>query len=146
VSTLTFEAVKQAVLEAGFEVFRAKENSIQLAERVRSHLMDANVAVRVAADASSATVAFVVRSQRSDFPSDGDAELFAKVRRVIAEKAGSQGFVESGASSREINDPVDASRVLDVWHELTFSKATTDLPGLVADLQCALDMPKCVGG
>jgi hypothetical protein len=143
VTVLDFEVVKTAVLEAGFEVFRAKGDTIQLAERVRSHLMDAHVAVRIA---DAATISFIVRSQRSDFPGDDSEELFARVRRAVADKARQNGFEESAAASRAINDPVDDGRVLDVWHELTFSKSTQDLKQLVADLQCALDMPKCVDG
>ncbi len=140
-SILTFDVVKKAVLDAGFEMFRAKGSTIQLAERVRSHLMDAQVSVHVA---DAITVSFIVRSQRSDFPTDGENDLFARVRRGVEGRATTHGFRESSATSRTLHDPVDASRVLDVWHELTFSKSTTDLTTLIADLRCALTMPKCV--
>jgi hypothetical protein len=144
VSALSFERVRKAVLDAGFEVFRAKDDTIQLAERVRSHLMDANVSVRFSAGDGHATIAFVVRAQHSDYPNDGDDELLARVRNAIASQARQRGFAESGASSRSICDPSDASRVLDTWHELTFSKTTSDLSVLVGDAQYALKISKCV--
>lgn len=140
-STLTVDVVKKALLDAGFEVFRAKGETIQLAERVRSHLMDANVAVCVG---GSATVSFTVRGQRSDYPTDTDEALFQRIRGATADKARARAFAESGAASRQIQDPVDETRVLDVWHELTFSKPTTQLDELVADVQFALSLPKCV--
>lgn len=141
-TVFTLDGVKNALLDAGFEVFRAKGDTIELAQRVRSHLMDAGVAVRVT---EHAVVSFVVRTQRADFPSATADELFDRVRAAISDDATKQGFAEAAASSRELLDPGDATRVLDLWHELTFCKSCADVTTLVADLQWALSQPKYVG-
>jgi hypothetical protein len=141
VSALTFDAVKTAVLEAGFEVLRAKGETLQLAERVRSHLMDAGVSVRVS---ESVSVSVVVRSQRSDFPAASADEIFGKVRSGVEPLALAHGFVESGSHSRQLQDPVDETRVLDEWYELTYTKPCDDIATLVQDIAWALRLPKCV--
>ncbi|HEX7481415.1 MAG TPA: hypothetical protein VF331_26670 [Polyangiales bacterium] len=140
-SELTFDAVKAAVLEAGFEVLRAKGETIQLAERVRSHLMDAGVSVQVA---DALQVSVVVRSQRSDFPAASTEEIFHKVRHAVDPVAHAHGFLESSSQSRQLHDPGDSAHVLDVWYELTYTKPCSDLAALVLDLQWALSLPKCV--
>ncbi len=140
-SPLTFEAVKTAILDAGFELLRAKGETIQLAERVRSHLMDAGVCVQVG---SGVSVSVVIRSQRSDFPSASADEIFGKVRAAVENLARANGFTECNAGSRQLQDPGDDTRVLDEWYELTYSKACTDLAALVQDLQWALRLPKCI--
>jgi hypothetical protein len=139
-TAMTLESVRNALLEAGLEVFRVEEQAVHLAERVRSHLMDAGVRVRCARELS---VDVTVRAQRSDFPSDATDALFARVRAEVSDGAAARGFIESDASPREIRDPVDDSRLLDVWYELTFSKDTTR-EALVDDVRWALRVPKCV--
>ncbi len=141
VSDLTFDKVKAAVLDAGFEVLRAKPDTIQLAARVRSHLMDAGVRVKVA---DGVTISVVVRGQRSDFPAATGDEIFEAVRASAAHGASARGFAEEAAVCRTLHDPVDDTRVLDVWYELTFSKPCGDLATLMQDLEWALTMPKCV--
>lgn len=140
-SILTVDLVKKALLDAGFEVFRQKGEMIELAERVRSHLMDARVCVRAG---DQATLSFIVRGQRSDFPSDDDTAAFDRIRRAVVDDARAHGFTESAACSRTIHDPMDASVALDVWHELTFSKAASNLTELATDVEYALSLRKCV--
>jgi hypothetical protein len=142
VTALTLDVVKTAILDAGFEVFRTKEDTIQLAERVRSHLMDAGIRVRVHDGVS--TVLVTVRSQRSDFPAASQDDLFSIVRAGVGSDASSRGFAEVDARPREIQDPVDASRVLDVWYEVTFGKPIASTSALLDDVQWALRLPKCV--
>lgn len=137
----TLDSVRARLLESGLEVFRAQGQTVHLAERVRSHLMDAGVSVRVA-DALAAEV--TVRAQSSDFPVDPADALFARVRTAMAELARSRGFEETSARAREIRDPVDDTRLLDVWYELTFTKQASELDGLVDDLRWALRLPKCI--
>jgi len=137
---MTLESVRGALLEAGLEVFRVQEQSVHLAERVRSHLMDAGVRVRCA---RSLGVDVTVRVQSSDFPSDHPNELFERVRDAVGADARSNGFHETEARPREIRDPVDASRLLDVWYELTFSKEANQQT-LLDDVRWALRLPKCV--
>lgn len=141
-TALTLDGVKSALIAAGFEVFRAKGDTIQLAQRVRSHLMDAGVAVQVT---EQVVISFVVRTQKADFPSESQDELFARVRAAVSGDANDRGFAEASAASRELFDPGDSTRVLDLWHELTFSKAASDLAALEADLRWALAQPKYVG-
>lgn len=142
VSAPSLDAAKAALLAEGVEVFRVDDDTIQLAQRVRSHLMDAGVAVRVGDDPA---VLFTVRVQSSDFPGVGADDMFVKVREAIAEMAAARGFSESDSHRRRIVDPVDASRVLDVWYELTFEKPLLDVTRLRDDVRWALGVGKCVG-
>lgn len=140
-NTPTLESVRAMLLADGLDVFRVQDRTVHLAERVRSHLMDAGVCVRCD---GSIRVDVTVRAQSSDFPSQSAAELFARVREVVADLAAVRGFVESDALSRDIRDPVDASRLLDVWHELTFTKPDCPLDALIDDVRWAIRLPKCI--
>jgi hypothetical protein len=85
-----------------------------------------------------------VRSQRSDFPTGRADELYELIRRAMKSAAEDRGFREIAASSRDVTDPVDASSILDVWHELTFAKDVDRVETLIEDVQWALAVPKCV--
>ena len=141
VSTTTLDHLKQAVLEAGLEIYRANGQEIRIAERVRMHLMDSGVSVRMAAEPE---ISLTIRSQRSDFPTTPADDLFNKVRGAVGPSVQGHGFRETRAVTREITDPVDEASVLDVWHELTFTKQPRNLDTLIADLRWALSVPKCV--
>jgi hypothetical protein len=136
----SLESVRSTLLEAGLDVFRLDTDAVHLAERVRSHLMDAGVRVRCSRQLG---VDVTVRAQRSDFPSDTAERLFARVRDVVTAGAEAQGFKETLARAREVLDPVDDATVLDVWYELTFSKDAAQAT-LVEDVRWALALPKCV--
>jgi hypothetical protein len=138
----TLEAARGALVAHGVEVFRVEDETIQLATRVRSHLMDAGVTIHVGA---SPSVQFTVRAQSSDFPGVGADEMFAKVREAVDELASARGFHESATHRRRILDPVDGSHVLDVWYELTFRKSLGDSATLLDDVRWALGVDKCVG-
>ena len=133
--------IKKALLEAGVEIYRAADDEIQVAERVRLHIMDSGVRVHVA---GPTRVCFTVRSQRSDFPDDAADHLLERVRVVVGPAAGSRGYTESLAETREVTDPSEPSRVLDVWHEVTYEKAAPDLELLVDEVRWALQIDKCV--
>jgi len=135
------EGIRKALVEAGIEIYRAEVGEILVAERIRLHLMDSGVRVRVGSDAC---VAVTVRSQRSDFPSASNDELFSKVRAAMEDPVGTRGFKEVREDVREVTDPVDASRVLDVWYELTFEKNVAETDALVDEVRWALGIPKCV--
>ena len=79
----SLESVRSALLEAGLDLFRVDTDAVHLAERFRSHLMDAGVRVRCSRQLG---VDVTVRSQRSDFPSDTAERLFARVRDADARK------------------------------------------------------------
>jgi hypothetical protein len=140
-SSLTLEQLKQAMVGAGLEIYRVSGTEVRIAERVRMHLMDSGVSVSLA---EPPRISVTVRSQRSDFPTGRAEELYELVRRAVKPAAADRGFRELGAQSRNITDPVDASSVLDVWHELTFSKDLEQADTLIDDLQWALRLPKCV--
>ena len=142
VSAPSLDAAKAALLGQGVEVFRVDNGTIQLATRVRSHLMDAGVSVQLG---EAAAVQFTVRAQSSDFPGVGADDMFVKVREAVADKAAARGFNESGSHRRRILDPVDTSLVLDVWYELTFSKPLVDATRLLDDVRWALGVGKCIG-
>lgn len=135
------ESVQRALAAAGIEIYRAKGGEILIAERIRVHLMDSGVRIVVSA---SPRVRVTVRSQRSDFPTASGSELFAKVRNRMSPLVTPRGFVEVSADAREVTDPVDASHVLDVWHELTFEKAVSHLDAVVEEVRWALGLSKCV--
>jgi hypothetical protein len=138
---ITLDRMKQAMLDAGIEVYRIEDGEIRLAERVRMHLMDSGVAVSTQ---GAANVKLTVRSQRSDFPASAPDELFRMVRTAMQERTATRGFREVFATVRDITDPVDATHVLDTWHEVTFNKEVPGLEALIDDVRWALDVPKCI--
>ncbi len=138
---LTLERLKQALVDAGLEIYRATADEVRIAERVRRLLMETGVAVSLR---GGAQVLITVRSQRSDFPGAPAELLFDKVRGAVGKAAEERGFHELGAVTRDITDPVDEAHVLDVWHELTLAKDASDLDGMIADIRWALRVPKCV--
>ena len=140
-SSLTLDDLKRAIVGAGLEIYRVDGGEVRVAERVRMHLMDSGVTVSLT---EATRICVTVRSQRSDFPTGRTDELYELVRRAMKATAEDRGFREVAASSRDITDPVDASSVLDVWHELTFAKDVEVVDTLIEDLQWALQLPKCV--
>ena len=104
VSDLTLDSLKQALGDAGFEIYRIDGDDIRVAERVRMHLMESGVVV--CCD-DTPHVALTVRGQRSDFPSINESELFERVRDTFAPQMSERGFEERSASTREINNPAD---------------------------------------
>ena len=135
------ESVQRALAAAGIEIYRAKGGEILIAERIRVHLMDSGVRVLVR---TAPSVRVTVRSQRSDFPTASSGDMFSKVRDAMAPLVAARGFVEVLADARQITDPVDASHVLDVWHELTYEKAVPHLDAVVEEVRWALSLAKCI--
>jgi hypothetical protein len=134
------QRVKQALVDAGVEIYRLQDEEIQVAERVRLHIMDSGVRIRCG---NGVRVVFTARSQRSDFPNAPPHDLFDKVRGAIGQQAAPRGYVEADATTVEVKDPVDQSRVLDVWHEVTYEKPA-DLDSLIDEVRWALDIDKYV--
>jgi hypothetical protein len=135
------QAVKQALVAAGVEIYRTRQEEIQVAERVRLHIMDSGIRVKFGDDAE---VVFTARSQRSDFPSVPEDELFAKVRDHVGRAAVERGFVERDARTSIVSDPVDAEKVLDVWHEVTYAKPVSSVAEAIGEVQWALSLEKYV--
>ncbi|MEM8609446.1 MAG: hypothetical protein AAGF92_20255 [Myxococcota bacterium] len=139
--TLTIQDIQQALAEAGVEIYGSSDDELHIAERVRLHIMDSGV--RVAAS-SGLAVRFTARTQRSDAPSAQSDELFARVREVVGSDARDRGYEEVGAEIVEVKDPVNESRVLDVWHEVTYRKALEDVNATVEEVRWALELDKYV--
>jgi hypothetical protein len=138
-ATRTPAHVKRALIDAGFEVFRTRGDEIALAERPRENLiMDSGVRLRVA---DPFEVRVVLRAQKADFPSEEDAQLFERVRRLAGATLAA-GFVEVNACVTRMTDPGDPDRVLDTFYEITFSKSAPALPEAFAELKIALGVEK----
>lgn len=138
---MTLETLSAAVVSAGLEIYRVEASELRIAERVRMHLMDSGVAVAVD---PALRVSLTVRAQRSDFPSASAGELFERVRGALEQAASARGYSEASAQARDIVNPADESDVLDVWHELTFTKSLADASSLIDEVRWALSIPKCV--
>ncbi len=139
--TLTIQSIQQALASAGVEIYRTDDQELQIAERIRLHIMDSGVRVVVR---DQLAVQFTARTQRSDAPSAHSDELFRRVREEIGEQAGSRGYLESHAEVVEVKDPVDDARVLDVWHEVTYRKSLQAVDDAVTEVRWALDLEKYV--
>jgi hypothetical protein len=139
--TLTIQDIQQALSDAGVEIYRTDERELQIAERVRLHIMDSGVRVVLN---GRLVVQFTARTQRSDAPSAHAEELFRRVREEIGEQAGNRGYEESGAEIVEVKDPVNEARVLDVWHEVTYRKPLAAIADAVSEVRWALDLEKYI--
>ena len=135
--------LKKALIAAGVEIYRTRPEEVQIAERIRLHIMDSGVRVVFG---EVANVVFTARAQRSDFPSEGADELFAKVRAAVGALAAARGYAEVTSGTTEVTDPVDAQKVLDVWHEVTFHKAVAAIADAVDEVRWALALEKYITG
>ena len=140
-SSTDLQQVKKHLLDAGLEVYRTREAEIQVAERVRLHIMDSGIRVRMA---EGLRVVFTARSQRSDYPSVGADALFARVRETVGQQALARGYAEEGAQTVDVKDPMDDAKVLDTWHEITYAKPADDLSTVVDEVRWALEIDKYV--
>jgi len=138
---LTIQDIQRALARVGVEIYRARDQELQIAERIRLHIMDSGVRVVVS---DGLAVQFTARAQRSDAPSAHPEELFRRVREEVGQQASGRGYRESSAEVVEVKDPVDNARVLDVWHEVTYRKALDHLDEAVAEVRWALDLEKYV--
>jgi hypothetical protein len=142
VSSTDLKQVKEELTKAGLEIYRTKPPSeIQIAERVRLHIMDSGVRVRLG---QTMAVAFTARAQRSDFAGVSSDQLFDKVREAVGQLALERGYGEESSQVVEVTDPMDAQRVLDTWHEVTYAKSTADVTGVVEEVRWALGLEKYV--
>ena len=139
--TLTIQDIQQALSDAGVEIYRTDDRELQIAERVRLHIMDSGVRVVLN---GGLVVQFTARTQRSDAPSAHADDLFRRVREEVGEQAGTRGYQEAHAEIVEVKDPVDEARVLDVWHEVTYSKPLAAVADAIAEVRWALDLEKYV--
>jgi hypothetical protein len=138
---VTPQQLKKALVAAGFEVFRTLGEDVVLADRVRENLiMDSGVRLR---SGDALQVKVVLRAQQADFPSEAEAELFARVRAYGAQVL-SEGFAEVAATATKVTDPVDAARTLDTFFEVTFAKDERDLDAALPALKQAMALDKAI--
>jgi hypothetical protein len=139
--TLSIQSIQQALASAGVEIYRTDDHELQIAERIRLHIMDSGVRVVLL---DGLAVQFTARTQRSDAPSAEPEELFRRVREEVGGQAGARGYQEASAEVVEVKDPVDEAKILDVWHEVTYRKALAALDEAVDEVRWALDLEKYV--
>lgn len=138
-SSIDLQQVKQELIDAGLEIYRTKPSELEIAERVRLHIMDSGVRVR-----SDLSVVFTARSQRSDFPSVDPESLFEKVRSTIGPQASERGYAEEAAQTVDVRDPMDDQRVLDTWHEVVYVKNADELAKVVEEVRWALGLDRYI--
>lgn len=141
-SSADLKRVKEELMKAGVEIYRTRPPAeIQVAERVRLHIMDSGIRVRLG---ESLTVSFTARTQRSDFPSVSPDQLFARVREAVGTRAAERGYAEDGSQTVEVRDPMDEQRVLDTWHEVTYAKTIESVDAALDEVRWALGIEKYV--
>lgn len=110
-----------------------------LAERPRENLiMDSGVRLRAR---QPLEVHIVLRAQKGDYPNEDDAHLFDRAR-ALAVAVVARGFTEVGTATTRVEDPGDPARTLDVFYEITFSKATPALEDAFDTLRFAMGIEK----
>lgn len=134
--------VKERLVAAGIEVYRTRPAEIHVAERVRLHIMDSGVRLQLGEELR---VSFTARSQRSDFPENAsEPELFARIRECIGPGASERGYVETWSGTTPVADPQDAEKILDVYHEVTWTKPAGDEDSAIDEVRWALTLERYV--
>lgn len=141
--TLTAPSVKIALVAAGVEVYRVVGDVVEVAERVRLHLMDSGIRV---VTGPSPEVRFTARTQRSENHLLSPEAQFDRVRAAVGPLAVVEGWREVEAASKDIHDPVDHKKVLDVFFEVTYARNVSGLPDVTTAVQWALGIEKYVSG
>ena len=139
---LDAKQMKAELVAAGIEVYRTRADEVQVAERVRLHIMDSGIRVQVA---EPACVTFTVRQQRSEFPDAAPESLLERARREVGTIATGRGYAETHAGSVEVMDPMDPARVLDVWHEVSYRKPVDGPAMAVDEVRWALSIERFLG-
>lgn len=134
--------LKEQLVGAGIEVYRTRPSEIHVAERVRLHIMDSGIRLLLGDELK---ISFTARSQRSDFPADASPDdIFAQVRATIGPEAMARGYAETWSATTPVNDPIDEKKILDVWHEVTYTKATDGSDAALEEVRWALGIERYV--
>lgn len=130
--------IKQALKNAGFEVYRTKGAVVHVAERVRENLiMDSGVRI----DGEGGMVSFYTRAQKGDFPGEGADELFARARKLGAE-ALDNGFREARSFVTEVPDPGDPDVTLDHWYQVQYERPVESVDDALEQVRFAFGLDK----
>lgn len=131
---LTVKDLKRALIDAGMEVFRVRDEEVHLAERQNVQLMEAGVRTRLG---GTPKVTVVARAQRNDAPSLTDQVAFELVRQRLSALR-EAGYTEVSAETRELRSVSDPNQIIDVWYEVTFERPVGSLEEAVSETQRAL--------
>lgn len=137
---LNVKDLKQALIGAGLEVFRVRDDEVHLAERQNVQLMEAGVRARAG---RVPCVTVVARAQRNDAPSLSEHVLYETIRTRAAPLLAA-GYREVSAVAREIRSVSDQNHLLDVWYEVTFTREVSSLEESVTEVQRALQTERYV--
>lgn len=140
-TTQDIQKIRGLVEGAGLEVYQAHATEIEIAERIRLHIMDSGIRVKVA---DGLVIRFSARCQRSDFPGESPDALFERVHQAIGIPVQARGYSEAKRRVIEVKDPSDEERMLDVWHEIVFEMPCEE-PKLIEELRWVLELEKYVG-
>lgn len=140
-TTLDIHKIRSLVEEAGLEVYQAHADEIEIAERIRLHIMDSGVRIKLA---DGLVIRFSARCQRSDFPGDSPDALFERVHQAVGIPVRTRGYAEAERRVIEVKDPSDDERMLDVWHEIVFEMPCEE-QALIEELRWVLELEKYVG-
>jgi len=139
VAELKTTDLKRALVAAGLEVFRVRDEEVHLAERQNVQLMEAGIRVK---SGTAPRISVVVRAQRNDSPTVSEAVLYALIRER-SEPLVLAGYREEQAASREIRSVSD-DHVVDVWYEIVWVRQTTSIEDAVNEARRAIAIDRYV--
>jgi hypothetical protein len=139
VSELNVKDLKRALIGAGLEVFRVRDDEVHLAERQNVQLMEAGVRARAG---GTPCVTVVARAQRNDAPALNETALYDAIRRALVPLVDA-GYREERAASREIRSVSD-DHIVDVWYEVIFVREVTSVDEAVSEVKRALSVERYV--
>lgn len=140
---LTAPSVKSALVARGIEVYRVQGTIVEVAERVRLHLMDSGIRV---VTGPTPQVRFTARTQRSENHALSAEAQFERVRAAVGAQAAAEGWHEVEAASKDVLDPVDHTKVLDVFFEVTYARDVSSADDATTAVQWTLGIEKYVSG
>lgn len=139
-SAIPVKELRKTLVEAGFEVFRVKDDEVHLAERQNLHLMEAGVRVRASAPFR---VTVTARAQRSDAPGLTPEALFELVRDGIKPLV-EEGFEELAVHTRELYSVSDNTQVVDIWYEVTLGRTFDAIHDAITFARRALEIERYI--
>jgi hypothetical protein len=140
VTEVNVKDLKRALVGAGFEIFRVRDDEVHIAERQNVQLMEAGIRARAGA---TPRVSVVARAQRNDAQSMSEVALFEMIRARNAPLLAA-GYREVHAGAREIRSVSDADHVLDVWYEITYERPVASIEESVEEVRRALDSERYI--